>query len=133
MKQAYEEVKLALNSEKHKYLSEDTLQLCLEALREHEETKHNGMSNYPTWSIAALIDNNENLYNKYWKLVKEMQDTKQDDYNIIGVLAQTIEADFTNECEKIMKNIPMSPWASILNHVNKDLINYREIAKSFIS
>lgn len=137
MKRALEEVKRALASEKHRYLSEETLQLCLEALTKVVQEEHNGMSNYPTWVVAAYIDNNEELYNSYWRLVKEMWSAGEDDFSVIGVLTQTIEADFSEDCKKLQrwlgeKKQYKNVWESILNHADKDLIHYREIAKRFI-
>ncbi len=131
MKKAYEEVKLAVVNERN-YLSKETLELCLEALRIIEEQKHNGYTNYPTWLVASHIDNNEKLYNTYWNLVNEMWDAREDDYNVIGILRQTIEADFSTECMKYQLKCDDTIWSSMLNHCNKDLINYYEIAKTFI-
>lgn len=133
MNKAYEEVKRAIVSKKHKYLSEETLQFCLEALREHEERKHNGYSNYPTWLLASWIANNKKYYEKYNKILDELYNDKADEYNIIGVLTQSIEADFSKECDDCIEQIYFdSIWPSLLHHCNKDLINYREVAKSFI-
>ena len=132
MKHAYEEVKLALASEKHRYLSEETLQLCLEALRKHEEAKHNGYSNYPTWLIAAWIDNHEELYNQVIKLSDELHEAHEDRFNALGIIAQTIEAEFSTECIKYQMKCDGTVWSSMLNHVEKDLINYREVAETYI-
>lgn len=132
MKKAYEEVKLAMNSEKHRYLSEETLQLCLEALREHEETKHNGYTNYPTWLIASYLDNNNEMYQHYAEVIKEICEENTDDFIIEGILTQTIREDFAIIFERIRLAIEDNNegiFSSMLNYI-RGTINWREIARS---
>lgn len=131
MNKAYEEVKLAVINEKH-YLSTETMEYCLEALRIVTEGKHNGYTNYPTWLVATWIDNHEDLYKKYTELGEELHEAKEDKFNALGIMAQSIELDFSTECMKYQLITNNTVWSAMLNHCEKDLINYREIAEQYI-
>lgn len=131
IEKAYEEVKLCVVNNKHN-LSTETLNLCLEALRILKETEHNGYSNYPTWLVASFIDNNEKLYKELQNLINEMWSAGEDDFTVIGVLAQTIEMHFGTECMGYQIKCDNTVWSSMLNHCERDLINYREIAMTML-
>lgn len=136
MKQAYEEVKRALLSEKHRYLSEDTLQICLEAIQEHEKKKHNGYPNYPTWLVANYIFNNEETYIFFENLKQDLLKSGEPAETAIGTLAQTMELCFGAQalklqeyCNKTFDNTNF--WSSIINAVHQEDIKYWYIAKTF--
>ena len=136
MKQAYEEVKRALASEKHRYLSEDTLQMCLEAIQEHEKRKHNGYANYPTWLVANYIFNHEETYNFFYNLKQELLKTGETAETSIGVIAQTLQHYFATESMKLQDYCNKSFgnenfWSSIINATQQEDIKYWQVAKSF--
>ena len=129
MKDAYKEVQLCLQNNQHN-LSTETLQLCLEALRIVTEQEHNGWKNYPTWLVAAYIDNTEPEYNFYSNIREGLKKSEEDDQAAIGILAQTMMFDFSTDMEKIMNDHADTIWYSILNAQQKE-IDYMEIAKQF--
>lgn len=131
MDKAYEEVKLCLANGKHN-LSTETLQLCLEALRIAKDQKHNGFTNYPTWVIASTIDNDEDLYKAYQKLKEELWDSNESEYNQLGILAQSLKFDVTTHAQKLYACDKTGMFASILNDVIMEQVNYHEIARSII-
>lgn len=136
MKQAYDEVKRALASEKHRYLSEDTLQICLEAIQEHEKRKHNGYPNYPTWLVANYIFNNEEAYIFYENLKQDLRRAEENDNAAIGVLTQTMMHDFGTEAMRLQEYCNKSFgndnfWSSIINATHQEDIKYWYIAKTF--
>lgn len=132
MKEAYEEVKLALNSE-HKFLSDETLSLCLEALREHEENREknicHGYSNYPTWLVSVNITNDKDLYENYMNFINDLEEANASEVAVRGILSQTIESDFNTKCMKAQYKLDGDIWASMLNFCHASIINYTEIAE----
>lgn len=141
MEEAYKEVQACLRNNQHN-ISTDSLQLCLEALRIILEEKHNGLTNYPTWLIASEIDNS-NFYEVCYTKTQKMKSAGKNEYEITNELAVIIrdfyERDCTkyrelieNKANKTNKNYGGYLWSSMLNHCNKDLIKYREIAKRFV-
>lgn len=133
MNKAYEEVKLCVENNKHN-LSTETLQLCLEALRiVKDQISHNGYTNYPTWLVAAEIDNNSRKYETYREMVEKMQQEGADDDTIRSVLFKVIETDYATDCMKYQLKCVNTVWSSMLNYCERDLINYREITDTFLN
>lgn len=142
MEEAYKEVQACIKNNQHN-VSTEALQLCLEALRIVLEEEHNGMSNYPTWLVASEIDNTD-FYHVCYKLSQSLKAKGEDNFTIIGKLSRAIEDFYTADCSKyktmIEKASEKSPlnyggsiWTSMLNHCDKDLINYREVARRFLN
>lgn len=136
MEKAKSEVKLALASEKHRYLSEETLQLCLEAINNVIKTEHNGYPNYETWLVANRTFNEEETYYFFSKLKQELRKEGESDQNAIGVIAQTMRNYFETESMKLQEFCNESFgnanfWSSIINAAQQEDIKYWTVAKSF--
>ena len=128
---AKEEILRCLNAEDHN-VSTETLELCLEALRIANENKHNGFSNYPTWYLCSYIDNDFHLYVKFGNCYFDDYYRNPDHNKNISAVAKAIEDHFSKECMEWQLKCNETIWAPILNHVEKDLINYREIAEALV-
>lgn len=126
MEKAYEEVRLCVTNNQHN-LSTETLQMCLEALREVKEKKHNGWSNYATWLCAVYVEHTQETYDYYSNLCKELQEKPEE--NAIGIIAQCLEYQFRLEAIKYEEITNKTIWSSLINDAESQ-INYYEIAKA---
>ena len=123
MQKAYEEIKRCLQNNEHN-VSTETLQLALEALREVKEQKHNGYTNYPTWAVASVIDNNKELYDFYYGLKEELINSE----NAQAIIMNALQFDIELQMLKLFTGNENAIFQPILNDVVKEQINYHEIA-----
>lgn len=126
MEKAYEEVRLCVANNQHN-LSTETLQMCLDALREVKEKKHNGWSNYATWLCAAYVDNTKEIFDFYKNLCKDLQEEPEE--NAVEIITQSLKYQFRLEAMKYEEQANNTIWSSLINNAESQ-INYYEIAKA---
>ena len=89
--------------------------------------KHNGYANYPTWLLAAEIDNKESLYNNFRSFIKKsMESEEPPSYSGVKSVLMHMLQEYAEKVEPRKNN---SFWDSIINDVAKEQICYREIAE----
>ena len=91
--------------------------------------KHNGFSNYPTWSLIAEIDNKVSLYNKFYGRVRSYLNKEEPlpRSKLRGVLMNELK-EFAEKTRPTNNSF----WDGITNDVVKEQINYYEIAESIL-
>lgn len=126
MEKAYEEVRLCVKNNQHN-LSTETLQMCLEALREVKAKKHNGWSNYATWLCAVYVHHTRETYEYYKSLCKELQEEQEE--TAVEIITSNLRMQFELEAMKYEEQANNTIWSSLINDAASQ-INYYEIAKA---
>lgn len=90
--------------------------------------KHNGYTNYETWTIINAIANTESLNNFFKDWVKEIKSNAKDE---IEKRSRTI--DLIQKVVESMKPTTNNPiWEPLINAIQTDHINYLEIANTML-
>lgn len=90
--------------------------------------KHNGYTNYETWSIINTIANTESLNNFFRDWIKEIKSNAKDE---IELRSRTI--DLLKKVVDSMKPNTSNPiWGPLINAVQADHINFLEIANTML-
>ena len=92
--------------------------------------KHNGYTNYWTWSLVVWIDNCESLYNKFQAIIKNCKETEEPLER--AKVRSIIMHDLRNYTERARPQNG-SFWDSITNDIAKENINYYEVAESMLN
>ena len=92
--------------------------------------KHNGYTNYWTWTVAAWIDNRNSVYNKFHNLINAFKEAPEplERQKVRNIIMHDLR-------EYVEKSRPRnnSFWDSITNDIAKENINYYEIAETMLS
>lgn len=90
--------------------------------------KHNGYSNYETWTVASVIANTSNLYIFFKNLATDLINNSENRFNVKKTLIQHIKVKVIDLAPK--GNNPI--WDPIINNIHTEVINYSEIADSIL-
>lgn len=98
------------------------------------ETKaYNGWTNYETWSLALILDNDEGSY-RYWRgVAQDCWDVADGDktFSREDRAAFELEDRLQAETEEAMPENLSPLWSQLLSAAVSE-INYREIAENWI-
>lgn len=87
---------------------------------------YNGFSNYATWSIACVIDNNRSLYERFYGTAKVLRDGS--DYETArDRLADEIE----HYIEYAKENVPNPILSTLINIACAD-VDFIEVAENIL-
>ena len=90
--------------------------------------KHNGYSNFETWTIINAIANTQSLHNFFKDWIKEIKSNGKDE---VDIRAKTV--DLLKKVVDSMKPTTNNPiWEPLINAVQTDHINYLEIANTML-
>jgi hypothetical protein len=90
-----------------------------------KKQQYNGWSNYDTWNIALLIDNDSFVYDSVWDLVKDSNIDSSDNcfYDLIKSLKDFVIYDFlnyddldSNQQQMMMSSIDNIDWNELIKH-----------------
>lgn len=109
-------------SEKRK----ESLETAHQALKEIANTRHNGYTNYPTWLLAAYMDNTEEIYNFFCNLANQVDQNYPDELSKVSMMIQSIK-----EWIESKKPETKPPYKDLLDAVI-ETVDFKDIAADYL-